>query len=183
MARLPEIPWDTAPEKTRELLDQVATGWDLTPAMTQTMALSPAVLQGYLSLRDALQGGTLDPLVRARIGLVVAEANRSRYSLATQAALGWLMGLDEAELEAARWARSADPKVEAALSFAQAIVQYRGEVSDEEFDAVRQAGYTDGEIAEILANVGLHLFTNYFTLVAQTKMPFPIGEAGEPDAA
>jgi len=181
MSRLQAMPWDAAPETTKGLQDQVVPGWDLTPAMTQTMAHSPAVLQGYLALRGALQGGTLDPLLGARLGLVIAEANRSRYCLAAQAALGWLMGLEEAELEEARWARSSDPKVEAALRFARDIVDYRGELTDEEFNRVRQADYTDEEIAEIIGNVALHIFTSYFNLVAQTETDFPREESGEPD--
>jgi hypothetical protein len=46
MARLQTITPDTAPEKTRALLDQITTGWDLSPEMTSMMANSPAVLQG-----------------------------------------------------------------------------------------------------------------------------------------
>jgi hypothetical protein len=68
--------------------------------------------------------------------VLVAEANRSTYCLAAQATFGWLIGLDEEELEAASAARSSDPKIEAALRFARNIVEYRGELTDEEFDRV-----------------------------------------------
>jgi alkylhydroperoxidase family enzyme len=52
-------------------------------------------------------------------------------------------------------------------------VEQRGVVSDEELALVRAAGYTDGEIAEIVAHVALNTLTNYFNLVAQTEVDFP----------
>ena len=37
----------------------------------------------------------------------------------------------------------------------------------------RTTGCTDGEIAEIVANVGMTTFTNYFNHVANTEVDFP----------
>jgi hypothetical protein len=38
---------------------------------------------------------------------------------------------------------------------------------------VRQAGYSDVEIVEIVANVALNILTNYINQVAQTDVDFP----------
>jgi alkylhydroperoxidase family enzyme len=38
---------------------------------------------------------------------------------------------------------------------------------------VRAAGFDDGAIAEVVANVALSIFTNYFTNVAETDIDFP----------
>jgi alkylhydroperoxidase family enzyme len=178
MPRLEAITPDTAPEKTKALLDQMATGWDLSPEMTRMMANSPAVLQGYLALRDALYTGVLSSRLGTQLALMIAETNRSPYCMAMHAITGWLLGVSDAELEAARVARSSDPKVEAALDFARKVVDYRGEISDAEFNRVRQAGYTDEEIAEIIGNVALNIFTSYFNLVAQTDIDLPRADSG-----
>ena len=45
--------------------------------------------------------------------------------------------------------------------------------SDSALENVRKAGYSDGEITEIVANVALNIFTNYFNHVAQTEVDFP----------
>ena len=50
----------------------------------------------------------------------------------------------------------------------------RGHLSDEDLEEVRREGYTDGEIAEIVANVALTIFTNYFNQVAETEIDFPL---------
>ena len=38
---------------------------------------------------------------------------------------------------------------------------------------LRRAGYTEGEIGEIVANVALNLFTKDFNHVAATELGFP----------
>jgi hypothetical protein len=46
-------------------------------------------------------------------------------------------------------------------------------VDNSAIEAVRRAAYTDGEIAEIIANVGLNLFTNYFNNTVKSEVDFP----------
>ena len=59
------------------------------------------------------------------------------------------------------------------LTFAKRILEAKGHVTDVDVDAVREAGYSDGEIAEILAHVALNVFTNYFNTAAQVEIDFP----------
>jgi alkylhydroperoxidase family enzyme len=74
----------------------------------------------------------------------------------------------------ARQGTASDEKTHAALAFARKIVEDRAHVSDDDVEEVRHAGYTDGQIAEIVANVVLSIFTNYFNHVAETEIDFPL---------
>jgi hypothetical protein len=56
------------------------------------------------------------------------------------------------------------------LHFVQAVVLQRGEVSDTDFSTVKNAGFAEAEIIEILTNVILNTFTNYFNLLARTDL-------------
>jgi hypothetical protein len=38
---------------------------------------------------------------------------------------------------------------------------------------VREAGWSDAEVAEIVAHVALNVFTNYFNITAGTEIDFP----------
>jgi alkylhydroperoxidase family enzyme len=38
---------------------------------------------------------------------------------------------------------------------------------------VRKAGFSDGEVAEIIAHVALNVFTNYFNIATQVDIDFP----------
>ncbi len=49
--------------------------------------------------------------------------------------------------------------------------------------ALRAAGFSEGEIVEIVATVGITTFTNYFNHIAQTEVDFPVVEVGGPVSA
>ncbi|MBL8187418.1 MAG: carboxymuconolactone decarboxylase family protein [Acidobacteria bacterium] len=173
MPRLNAIDPKEATGKAKELLDGVKTKIGMVPNLMRTFANSPAALEGYLNFSGALSGGLLSAKLREQIALTVADANNCEYCLSAHTAIGKMVGLNENELVASRRAGSSDAKIEAALKFAHQIVIKRGEVTDSEVQAVRVAGYNDGEITEIIANVALNIFTNYFNHVAQTVVDFP----------
>jgi uncharacterized peroxidase-related enzyme len=173
MPRLDAVDSGAATGKTKELLDQVHQELGFVPNMIRTMAVSPAVVEGYLGLSGALAGGALTPKVREQIALAVGEANGCQYCVSAHTAIGKRLGVTEAELEASRAGASSDPKVQAALTFVRALVEQRGDVSDADVARVRGAGWSDPEVAEIVAHVALNVFTNYFNLTAGTEIDFP----------
>ncbi len=58
--------------------------------------------------------------------------------------------------------------------FAAKITEARGHVSDGDIQAVRDAGYTDAQIVEIVAVVAENVFTNFLNVVADTDIDFPV---------
>ena len=86
------------------------------------------------------------------------------------------MGLSEEAIRDSRRGESPDGREAAILEFASTLVVNRGWVTDEEIAKLHKADVTEGETAEIIANVGLTLFTNYFNHVAQTEIDFPVVE-------
>jgi alkylhydroperoxidase family enzyme len=58
------------------------------------------------------------------------------------------------------------------LKFARSVIENRGAVSDADLQAVKSAGFSEGEIAEVIANVALNIFTNYFNETAKTEIDF-----------
>jgi uncharacterized peroxidase-related enzyme len=176
MQRIKALDPDRATGKTRELLIAVQISVGMIPNMIRTMANSPAVLEGYLKFRSTLACGRLSARLREQIALAVAAANDSQYCLSAHTAGGKSIGLSEADLIACRRFASDDPQEEAALQFALRIVMTRGEASGREVERVRKAGFSDAEIAEIIANVGLNIFANYFNKVAGVVIDFPPAE-------
>ena len=173
MVRFAAVDPGTATGKGKELLDQVQARLGTTPNMMRAMANSPAVLAAYLEFAGALAAGTLPRKLREEIALAVGEANRCQYCLSAHTALGKAVGIREDEILGARRGVSGDARADAALQFARAILRDRGAVSGDAVDGVRRAGYTDGEIAEIVAAVALNVFTDSFNLVADTEIDFP----------
>jgi AhpD family alkylhydroperoxidase len=134
---------------------------------------SLAAANAYLAFSGSLAKGSLPRKLREQISLVVGETNSCDYCVAAHTLLGGKAGLTQDKTLAARAAASADPKTEAALVFAKKVVTERGHVTDEDVAGLRQHGYTDGDIAEMVANTALNILTNYFNHVAGTVVDFP----------
>lgn len=144
----------------------------------QVMANSPAAFRAYILADEALAHGRLTRRQRKQVALAVAEINGSTYSLSAHYAAGKRLGLTHHEMQLARNATAADPKAERMLRFTQAVVLQRGDISDEDFQALVKAGFTDAQIIEIVANIALNIFSNYFNSVARTEVDFPVLQPG-----
>ncbi len=173
MSRIEPVNYEQSTGKTKELLDQVKSQLGTTPNMMKTMANSPAVLEAYLNFSGALAKGTLDAKLREQIALVSAEVNGCGYCASAHTVIGGMVGLNDESIIAARAGKSSDAKTEAALKFARALIVGRGQTSDADVQAVETAGFTDGEIGEIVAHVALNIFTNYFNETVKTTIDFP----------
>ena len=103
----------------------------------------------------------------------MSQVNECSYCLAAHFAIGSSLGIPDDELRDARTATSPDRMTEAALQFARRVVDKRGAVSDDDVDEIHSAGYSDAEITEIVAQVALITFTNYFDNTAATEIDFP----------
>jgi len=174
MARIRPVDQQTADSATTELLGSVRRKLGSVPNLISTMAQSPAVAKAYLGFSQVLSTGTLSSRLREQIALVVGETNNCGYCIAAHTALGKRAGLTEQETCDARHATSHNEKERVALDFARKVVQDRGVVLDADLERIRGAGYSDGEVGEIVANVALNLFTNYFNHVAGTEVDFPV---------
>ncbi|MFH5822948.1 carboxymuconolactone decarboxylase family protein [Georgenia sp. AZ-5] len=157
-----------------DLLGQVQRGMGAVPNMAKAMVNSPATLKGYLRLSAALGGGKLDAITREKIALTVAQANECSYCLSVHTAKAPSVGISEDEVLAARRASSGDPKTDAILKLAAAIVATRGAVTDEQVQAARAAGITPEEATEVVGNVALNTLTNFFNKAAQVDIDFPV---------
>ena len=144
--------------------------------MTRAMANAPAVLDGYLSLSGALGKGALSAKTREQIALAVGQANGCDYCLAAHSAIGKMVGLTADQILDSRRGTSVDSKTDAIIRFARQVVEKQGRVTDADLADARIAGLDDSAVAEIVANVALNIFTNYFNHVAETDIDFPKAE-------
>lgn len=177
MTRLHALDPKEATGRSKELFEGIQGKLGMVPNMMRTMGNSPAVLEGYLNISDALSKGLLRGKLGELIALTIAESNACNYCLSAHYFIGEkLVNIDTDTLTQARNGRNKDPKTEAALTFAKALVNKQGRVDDEDVEAIKVAGYTDGAIGEIVAHVALNILTNYFNNTANTEIDFPVVE-------
>jgi len=174
MSRIPTPTVDQAPATARPLLAAVQQQLGTVPNMFRLISNSPATLDAYLGFSAALGKGELAPATRERIALAVAEVNGCGYCLSAHTYIGLnLAKLDHAEITANRSGASNDIVADAAVRFAAKVARERGQVDEGDISALRQAGYSDGEILEIIGHVALNVFTNYVNEALKTEIDFP----------
>jgi uncharacterized peroxidase-related enzyme len=183
MTRFTTVDPATAQGKSKELLDAVKSKLGIVPNMTRVMANSPVVLEGYLNLSGIVSGGNLQATLREKIALRTAQFNGCEYCLSAHTAIGGSLKIDDEQIIQARSGTATDPSDAAVLSFVDAVLETQGGVSDAQLEAIRTAGFGDEQIGEIIANVVVNLFTNYFNRAAQTDVDFPLVEKDLPAAA
>jgi uncharacterized peroxidase-related enzyme len=171
--RIPSIELSAANETTKRNFEKLTARIGRVPNMPRAMAQSPAVLEGYMGLLEALAQGLLSKKLAAELALALAGINHCQYCASSHTVLSKFAGLNDAQIVNALEGKVDDAKDAAAINFAKTVVEKRGRIDDDDFNCVRDAGFTPGEISEIVAHVALNIFTNYFNLVARTNIDWP----------
>ncbi|OKS88050.1 carboxymuconolactone decarboxylase family protein [Mucilaginibacter polytrichastri] len=180
MSRLTALNPETTTGKSKDLFNAIQGKLGMVPNMMRTMGNSPAVLNGYLAFSSALGEGTLGGKLGELIALTVANANSCEYCNAAHSFIGEkLVHIDAKSIADAREGKSVDAKIQAALDFSRIIVEKRGLVNETDVNALKDAGYEEAGIAEIIAHVSLNILTNYFNNAAKVVVDFPAVELVE----
>ena len=159
----------TPPGEPKPILDNVDKMLGFVPNLQRLTSISPNALCGWATLMGTL-AKTLDVKTRDGIALAVSEADGCDYCLAAHSfTAGKLAKIPADEIELNREGRSSDPKRQAAV----ALIETRGKVSDARFAAVRDAGWTDANIVEMIALTAQFLLTNFMNNAVRTPIDFP----------
>ena len=168
--RLPLIDQDQADGVVKQTLDELARRGPLGP-MIRGMANSSALLRGYLELSRAMKRSHLDRRVSERVSLAVQEWLGCDYCLAAHTEAARNLGLSEPDIELARQGTATDAKVAALVAFAQQVAAAPSELSDEQVAALRELGWRDEQVADVVGLVALNVLTGSFNLVAGIHRP------------
>lgn len=172
MSRIPSHTVEGAPEASRPLLQAIAqsspTGRPLN--VHAQMAHSPAVLAGYTSLRAVTaEHGTLDPKVSGALNLATAATLGNDYMIGIASRFARMNGWTEAQIAALRTGTTTgDAKINALANVVREAAAHSGNVTYGTWKAAQQSGWSDTQLAEAFAYLGLTVFTGYFLNYAQT---------------
>ena len=174
MSRLTQITDADASPKAAELFTAIKSKVGMVPNLYRVLANEPAALAAALGFGDTLGKGSFDPETREALALAVAGANTCDYCASAHSAISKSLNVSNEEITARLNGKSSDAKLQAILTFAIAVVEKRGLVSDADLSTARDAGLSEGEIVETVANVVQNILTNYINHIAQTEIDFPV---------
>ena len=173
MSRINVVNREAANAEQAQLLDAIESQLGMVPNFLKVFANSPAALKAFLGLHEISSQGSLEPPTRERIALALAQQNACDYCVSAHTAIGRKAGLSNSEIAANRAGTSEDTKAAAAVKFAAVLAGHSGEVTTAEILAVRNAGYGDAEIVEIITHVGLNILSNIIGKASRVEIDFP----------
>jgi catechol 2,3-dioxygenase-like lactoylglutathione lyase family enzyme len=185
MSRIPTHTLESAPAATRPLLAALA---ERSPThgvplnLHAQMAHSPSVLIGYMAVRKALdEHATFDRKTRTALLLTVAAADQCAYTVAINTLIATQAGWSAAETRALRDGRVEDPKLASLLEVARQSAVNRGRVDEATWQTAVNDGWTDEQLAEAFAFIGLTQYVDTFINYARTDID-PVFATESPEA-
>ena len=173
MARINLVTTESASPEQKALYDAIHAQLGMVPNFLKVFANSPAALKAFLGLHGIAGDGSLDPQTRERIALALAQQNSCEYCLSAHTAIGRKAGLDTAEILANRSGSSQDEKAAVAVRFARSLASHTGEVTTAELQEMRNAGYSESDIVEVITHVGMNILTNLLGKAGRVDIDFP----------
>jgi alkylhydroperoxidase family enzyme len=178
METLQPLEVNEATGEAKVLFDGIRQRLPRVPNMLAILGHSPKVLGSYLNLTDAFNSQLTERL-RDLITITVAQITGGDYVLSFAHVLGKREGLTADQLNAARRGESSDVKTAVALRFAAKAAREHGRISEGDLAAVREAGYTEVELVDIVAYISFSVFRVYFNLMARTAIDFPVVKSAD----
>ena len=156
------------------------------PNMFRTMAHRPEIFETIIAHMDAvLNTGTLSKALKELIVVRTSQVNRTPYCMASHTAICKRLGWSDAHLQALYDADESgefDERERVAIHLAEAMTRDPHNYSDAEFARLRSF-YTEGEVVELMAAIGLFNYFNRFNDLLQMEPTQPataeeLAEAG-----
>ena len=156
------------------------------PNMFRTMAHRPEIFETISAHMDAvLNTGTLSKALKELVIVRTSQCNRTPYCLASHTAICKRLGWTETQLEALKDAAPSPEFTDAekvAIHLAEVMTLYPHGYTEQDFQRLRSF-YSEGEVVELMAAIGLFNYFNRFNDVLEMEPTQPasaqeLAEAG-----
>ena len=175
MSRLSVPSFESATGATAEIYSQIKKAVGNVPNTFAAIgAHGPAALRAVLAADAVLASSTLTKRDQETIKLVISGIAGCDYCVAAHSLLGKLAGLKPEELKKIRDGEpTGDAKRDALIHFVRKLAATSGTVSDDNFAAIKAAGYSDAQLVDISLAFATTVFTNGFNRINDTDIDFP----------
>ncbi len=166
----------TAPERSLPVLKGALAAGGQLSNFIGVMAGSPAALRAYARFRSELRHGSLPLKTQQRIALAVAEHQGSSYALAALQRTARDAGLGLDEIALARKFESDDEREAALLAYVRGLLESEGTPPRVNHEDALEAGWTDEQLLEAIAVLGLESFTAMVNVAGEVPVDGSVEE-------
>jgi AhpD family alkylhydroperoxidase len=163
---------DTASEDARQPLEVLREAFGFVPNGAGLMANSPALLNTFFSAFGHFRGGgTFGPDERQVLLLSNAVANGCEWAVAFHSLEALADGVAPDVVEALRRGElPADPRLAALSAVTRTFIDKRGHLDDADVTGFIAAGFTEGQLFEVITGVAISTMTNYTANIARPPL-------------
>jgi uncharacterized peroxidase-related enzyme len=162
---------ETAPANSKALIVDATKAYGFLPNLLATMAESPTILEGYMTLSDIFDRSNLSPTERQIVLMTNNRLNGCTYCMAAHTSISQAANVPAEVITALRdGAPLNDPKLEALRRFAAMINEDRGWIDQDDLDELYDAGYTQATVFEVIVGTALKVMSNYTNHIVKTPL-------------
>jgi uncharacterized peroxidase-related enzyme len=168
---------ETAPEGSRPAMQRLKESAGLVPNLAATMSAAPALIDGFVTLREILQHASLDAKEREVLGLSNAVANGCEWCVAFHSFVALKLGIPRETVDAIRAGKApTDPRARALNAFTAKLIEHRGAIGKQDLEAFVGAGFTRQQALEAVAALAVSLMANYAGNFVEPELDGFLGE-------
>ena len=183
MPRLSRLKRDQVAGESQRIYDRVLRDRGNVPNMFRTMAHRPRIFETIIAHLDAvMKTGTLSPALKELVIVRTSQLNCTEYCLASHTMLARRLGWTDVQIDALAHAAASDLFTEAekaAIHLAEAMTLDAHSYSEADMARLRSF-YSEGEIVELMAAIGLFNYFNRFNDLLRME---PTGPASAEELA
>ena len=169
---------DQVSENNQAIFDNLEKAVGFVPNLYATYAHSNTALENYLNFSNAKT--SLSAKEREVVNLAVSEVNQCVYCLSAHTAIGKMNGFTDSQiLELRTGQASFDSKLDALARLAKNITENRGATDATVLENFFEAGYTKGNLIDVISLVGDKTISNYIHKTTRVPVDFPVVEPFE----
>lgn len=170
---------ETATGAAKDMLAGLGRMIGFAPNVFAVMGANPPVLAGFVEVTKRFGQTSLSATEREIVHIAASVENGCAYCVAGHTAFAKMQNVPADVIEAVRERGIiADLKLAALHDFVRTVVINRGHVSPAELDRFLAAGYTRGQVLEVILGICEKIFSNFTSVM----LDIPLDDAFTPHA-
>ncbi|WP_421118140.1 carboxymuconolactone decarboxylase family protein [Aquihabitans daechungensis] len=163
--RFPAHEQGSASGHAGQLLDDIYQRHGSAGHMVRTMASSPAMLAGYLDLSRAAKRVSLNRRLSEQVSIAVQATLGCDTCLDAHIAAARAAGVADHDIDLAKSGTASAPDAALLIDFSLQVLIAPGQIDEATIQGLRDAGFDDRQVLDIVAIVSLNFLTGSFNLV------------------
>lgn len=165
---------ETAPEQSKQLIDNSIKAFGMLPNLHAVLASAPKTLDAYQKMHELFMDTSFDAEELTVVWQGINVEHGCVYCVPAHTGIAHAMKVNPELTEALRNEQPLpSAKLQALLDMTLTIVRNRGQVTQQDLEAFYAAGYGEQQVLEIILGLAQKVISNYTNHIASTPLDAP----------